>query len=123
VSFPLPWAGSHAPDLDAAHAAVAAQEARRKEATRVARLEIENACRALEQARQEVESFRSGRLAQSSELLEMARIGYDRGATSYLELLDAQHVYRTEQASYATALADYRIALADLQRAVGGQLP
>ena len=59
---------------------------------------------------------------QAKELLDMAQIGYSKGANSYLELLDAQQVYRSEQIEYARALAAWNEALAALQRAVGGKL-
>ena len=70
-----------------------------------------------------MESFRGGRLDNSRELLDQAQIGYSQGANTFLELLDAQQVYRTEQTDYTRALTDYNIALAALQRAVGGALP
>ena len=49
--------------------------------------------------------------------------GYEKGAASYLEVLDARQTLRAEQAEYARALADWNVARADLQRAVGGLLP
>ena len=63
-----------------------------------------------------------GRLEHASQLLDMSQTGYEKGATSYLELLNAQHVYLSEQSDYTRALADYDIALAALSRAVGGVL-
>ena len=77
----------------------------------------------MEQARKTVESFRSGRLNRSRQLLEMAQTGYSAGANTYLELLDAQQVYRNEQTEYARALAAYNSARAALEKAVGGTLP
>ena len=53
----------------------------------------------------------------------MAQTGYQQGANSYLELLDAQRTYLSEQTDYYRALAAYRTALAALKRAVGGSLP
>ena len=53
----------------------------------------------------------------------MAQTGYEKGASTYLEVLDAQNVSKNEQADYARALADHSIALAKLERAVGGKLP
>ena len=121
--FPLYDFGRNRADAASAKAAVSEQEAVISESRRVALLEVETAYRNLQQARLTVEGFRAGRLDNSRELLNMAQIGYNQGATTYLELLDAQQVYRTEQTDYTRALADYNIALAALQRAVGGQLP
>src|SRR5581483_4428869 len=121
--FPLFDLGRNRADIQTAQAALQEQDALAREAARTARLEVETAVRNLEQARRTVESFQAGRLQQAKELLEMAQIGYDKGATTYLELLDAQQVYRNEQTAYTRALADYNIAKATLQRAVGGTLP
>ncbi len=121
--FPLYDFGRNRADASSAKAALSEQEAIISETRRVALLDVETAYRNLQQARLTVEGFRAGRLDNSRELLTMAQIGYAQGATTYLELLDAQLVYRTEQTDYTRALADYNIALAALQRAVGGQLP
>ncbi len=119
---PFDFGQKHA-DVAAAEAAVAQQDAAIAEAQRTALLEVETAYRDLQQARTTVESFEAGRLTNAKELLGMAQTGYEKGASSYLEVLDAQNVYRNEQADYARALADYNIALATLERAVGGKLP
>ncbi len=123
IIFPLFDLGRNRADARAAQAALQDQTALLDEATRTARLEVETAYRNLELARQAVESFRKGRLDRSKELLDMTQLGYSKGANSYLELLDAQQIFRTEQTEYARALAAYQLALATLQRAVGGTLP
>jgi outer membrane protein TolC len=123
VVFPLFDYGRNRADAAVSEAALREQEANHNETLRVARLDVEIAARTLQQTRQIVESFRNGRLDRSKELLDMAQIGYDRGANSFLELLDAQQVFRSEQTEYARALANYNIARAALERAVGGVLP
>ena len=123
VTLPIKDMGRNRAEVRVAQAAVTEQDAVLTEAARIASLEIASAWRELERARREVESFRAGRLDQAKELLTMAQFGYERGATSYLELLDAQRVARVEQAEYAKALTTYRLALASLTRAVGGRLP
>lgn len=121
--FPLLDFGRNRADASSAQAAVAEQDAVVAETRRTALLDVETAYRNLQQARQTIESFQGGRLASSLELLNQAQIGYSSGANTFLELLDAQQVYRNEQTDYTRALADYNIALAALERAVGGQLP
>jgi cobalt-zinc-cadmium efflux system outer membrane protein len=106
-----------------AEAAVHEQQATLGEVTRAARLEVETAFATFERARGAVESFEKGRLQAAKELLDMEQIGYERGASSFLELLDAQQVYRNEQADYARSLAALNIARVALERAVGGRLP
>lgn len=121
IALPFVDLGGNRANVDTAKAAVSEQQARLDEQTRVARLEVENAYHSLGKARRAVESFQTGRLSRAKELLDMAQTGFEKGAASYLELLDAQQVYRNEQADYTRALADYNIAAADLLRAVGGE--
>ena len=121
--FPLADFGRSRSDVTVARAALSEQEAVIAESRRVALLDVDTAYRNLDQARRTVESFQGGRLNNSRELLDMAQVGYAQGANTFLELLDAQQVYRTEQTDYTRALAAYNIALAALQRAVGGTLP
>lgn len=123
VTFPLGDTGRIAADVRAADAAREEQVALLAELERTVRLDVEIAYRTAVQTKATAESFRAGRLDQSKELLSMVQVGYERGANSYIELLDAQQVYRTEQVEYARALAAYQIAIATLERAVGGKLP
>ncbi len=121
--FPLADFGRGRSDVTVAKAVLTEQDAIIAESRRMALLDVDTAFRNLEQARRTVESFQGGRLDSSRELLDMAQVGYAQGANTFLELLDAQQVYRTEQTDYTRALAAYNIALAALQRAVGGTLP
>lgn len=123
VTFPVVDFGGLRANAHAAQASLTEQEAALQEAKRVALLDVSTSLRNLEEARRTVESFQAGRLNQAKELLDMAQTGYRQGANTYLELLDAQQVYRSEQAEYARALAAYNTAKAALQRAVGGTLP
>ncbi len=122
VLLPFVDLGRNRADAAVADAAVREQRAIVAETTRTALLDVETAYRNMEQARKQVEAFQAGRLERSRELLEMARTGYEHGANTLLEYLDAQQVYRTEQTDYARALSAYNIARAALQRAVGGRL-
>jgi len=123
VSLPLLDRGRKRAQVQSAEAAVSEQRAVTDESVRTARLEIESALRALDLARRQLESFQTGRVARAKELLSMAQLGYEHGASSYLELLDAEQAYRTEQVGFVRAQAAYHIALAALQQAVGGRLP
>lgn len=122
LTWPLMDLGSIRADVADKKAALNEQDAKLAEATRVAKLEVETALHALDQSRKVVESFETGRIARAKELLDMVQTGYDKGGSSYLDVLDAQRAYRNEMADYARALADYNTALATLERAVGGRL-
>lgn len=121
--FPLYDYGRNRADAFVAQTALWEQEAVYNETLRTAQLDVRTAFRNLEQARSDLAAFEGGRLESAKELLDMAQTGYQKGANSYLELLDAQQVYRSEQVEYARALAAYNTAQAALQRAVGGKLP
>jgi outer membrane protein len=123
VVIPLLDFGRNRAGVAEARAGIIEQQGTLDQTTRSARLDVATTFERFVAAQRAVQSFDAGRLAQSRELLDMAQIGYERGANSYLELIDAQTVYRAEQAGYARALAAWNTSLADLQRAVGGQLP
>lgn len=123
IIFPLIDLGRIRAEIQLTQATAQEQQANNDELLRVARLNITTAWQTLEQVRQVLASFQPGRIAQAKELLDMAQLGYQHGATSYLELLDAQRVYREEQTNFLRAQVNYRLALATLQQAVGGCLP
>ena len=123
LTFPLLDYGSIQAATRAARAALDEQSAVLDETRRKVRLDVETACILLEQARSAVRSFEDGRLDRARELLEMLRVGYGRGASSYLELLDAQRTWHVEQTDYVRAITAYNAVLATLRRAVGGALP
>ena len=123
INIPIFDFGRNKAAVHQAQADARQQQAQVDEDLRAAQLEIASALRDLQTAQIVVQSFDQGRLSQAKELLNMAQIGYAHGANSYLELLDAQSVYATEQANYEQALTSWNIALATLQHAVGGKLP
>ncbi len=123
VVVPLFDFGRSRAGVSEAQAGATEQQALLDQATRAARLDVATTYARFVAAQQAVQAFDAGRLAQARELLDMAQTGYEHGANSYLELLDAQTVYRSEQADYARALAAWNTAHADLERAVGGTLP
>jgi cobalt-zinc-cadmium efflux system outer membrane protein len=74
----------------------------------------------METARVQIEVLEQGLLYQAKEALDIARFSFRHGATSLLEVIDAQRVYRQTLLEYAQARADHSIALARLEWAVGG---
>jgi len=123
IDIPIFDFGSNRAAVHQAQADARGQQAQVDEELRAARLEIAAALSDLQTAQIAVQSFDQGRLSNAKQLLDMAQIGYAQGANSYLELLDAQSVYTTEQTNYEQALTSWNIALANLQHALGGKLP
>ncbi len=123
LQFPIVDFGRNRADVDIAKSALKEQDFVVKETIRVAELDVRTAFRNWEQAKLAVASFVGDRLDNARELLTMAQTGYQQGANTYLELLDAQSAYHSEQVEYARALSAYQITRASLQKAVGGTLP
>jgi cobalt-zinc-cadmium efflux system outer membrane protein len=71
-------------------------------------------------AQAQMQVFEQGLLFQAKEAFDIAEFSFRHGATSLLEVIDAQRVYRQTLLEYAQARADHSIALARLERAVGG---
>ncbi|BFU92462.1 MAG: putative Cation efflux system protein CzcC [Nitrospira sp.] len=76
----------------------------------------------MQTAQAQMKVFEQGLLHQAREALDIAQFSFRHGATSLLEVIDAQRVYRQTLLEYAQAQADHSIALVRLERAVG-ELP
>lgn len=74
----------------------------------------------MQTAQAQMQVFEQGLSHQAQEALDIAQFSFRRGATSLLEVIDAQRVNRQILLEYAQARADHSIALARLERAVGG---
>ncbi|MDH5642493.1 MAG: TolC family protein, partial [Nitrospira sp.] len=69
-----------------------------------------------------IDVFDRGLLRQAQEALRLAQFSFQHGASSLLEVLDAQRVQRQIQLDYAEARHDLSVSLARLEQAVGGAL-
>jgi cobalt-zinc-cadmium efflux system outer membrane protein len=69
-----------------------------------------------------IEVFDKGLLKQAQEALRLAQFSFQQGASSLLEVFDAQRVQRQILLDYAQARHDLAVSLARLEQAVGGTL-
>ena len=69
-----------------------------------------------------IDVFDKGLLKQASEALRLAQFSFQQGASSLLEVFDAQRVQRQILLDYAQARHDLSVSLARLEQAVGGDL-
>ena len=69
-----------------------------------------------------IDVFNKGLLIQAQEALRLAQFSFQQGASSLLEVFDAQRVQRQIQMDYVQARYDLSVSLARLERAVGGTL-
>jgi len=84
--------------------------------------DVETAFVALRTSQERVDLYDTVYLKASHDSREIAEYAYRKGATSILDLLDAERTDRATQLAYRQALADYVTRLAQLQAAVGGEL-
>lgn len=69
-----------------------------------------------------IDVFNKGLLKQAQEALRLAQFSFQQGASSLLEVFDAQRVQRQIQMGYVQARYELSVSLARLERAVGGKL-
>jgi outer membrane protein TolC len=98
------------------------QEAQDLQIRHQVELDVQSAFLALDVTRRTVETYQNGIVPRSKSLLERIERGYKLGASSILDLIDAQSTYRITITSYNSAIGDYRQAIAQLERAVGAPL-
>ena len=119
VSFPIPLFNRNQGEIARAEserrrADFLAQD-RRNQVLR----EVETTWTALQSSRDRVRLYESTYLPQAKESRDIAEFAFQKGATSILDLLDAERTYRSTQLEYRRQLASYRTNLAQLEAAVG----
>ena len=119
VVFPLVDWGSIRADRKRAEAESAAQAHRVAAVRNTLRLDTDLALREVKRTEALIAEYQQGVVSQAEQLAEIARKGYKAGATSYLEVLEAQRTLREINMEYYSALADHMKALAQLEWALG----
>lgn len=119
ISIPVFDWGSARAERKSAVSEAQAQQKRLEAAKAEVALEVRQAADEVETSAGIVREYQSGIIERSEELAGMARTGFERGAISYLEVLEAQRTLRNTRADYLTALANHSKALARLEWASG----
>lgn len=119
VSFPIFDFGAIRGEIQRAKAGVEAAKARADLARQQVALEVEEAFLRTQEAQRQLESFETGILSQAEQLLKLTLEGYEQGALTLLDFLEAQRSFRITKTDYALALRNYRQAAAQLDRVVG----
>ena len=123
VVVPLFDFGSNKGERRALEAEARAQEATINLLRSQAATQVEQALLRLQQQRQTVERYRTGIVPLTLDLLRKTQIGYAQGASTYLEVLDAQRTLRQVQTEYLQALVGTRTSEAQLEGALGAAPP
>ena len=93
-----------------------------REAELQALTDVEKAYLAYQSARRILDIYDATTLERAGRLKNVAAFSYKEGATSLLELLDAERSYNQTISSYNQARADYQSALWQMEQAVGRPL-
>ncbi|HEY6402211.1 MAG TPA: TolC family protein [Blastocatellia bacterium] len=122
VSFPLLV-------YDKGYAAISQAQAQQESAVSLARdaelqavTDVEKAYLAYQSARRILNIYSSSTIERAGRLKTIAAFSYKEGATSLLELLEAERSYNQTISSYNQARADYQAALWLLEQAIGRPL-
>lgn len=123
IGFNLPLLDWGSAKAERRRAATAAQsQAKQLEAVRTqVELEVELAVQQARTSAAVVREYQGGIVGKSELLAGKAQEGYARGATGYLDVLEAQRTLRSTRTEYFSALSAYQKALAQLEWAAGGQ--
>jgi outer membrane protein, heavy metal efflux system len=84
--------------------------------------EINQHAREAETAQEQILVYEEGLLKQAQEALRIAQLSFRQGASSLLDVLDAQRVQRQITVDYNQARFELSLALTRFERAVGGPL-
>ncbi len=123
ITLPIFDFGSIGREKKAVQAEVRAQEAQLEALRQQATTQVEQALIRLQQQRQTVERYRAEIVPETLDLLRKTQIGYAAGASTYLEVLDAQRTLRQVQTEYLQALVGTRTGEAALESALGAAPP
>jgi cobalt-zinc-cadmium efflux system outer membrane protein len=121
ITAPIFDFGSIKNEKRAAQSEVKAQEATIALLKTQATAQVEQAIVRLDQQRATVSRFQNGIVPQTLDLLRKTQIGFDAGASTYLEVLEAQRTLRAVQAEYLQALVGVRTSEAQLESALGAE--
>jgi cobalt-zinc-cadmium efflux system outer membrane protein len=89
------------------------------EQSSIALTDVANAYAAVRANDDVVNLYQSGYLKQARDSRDISQYGYQHGAASLLDFLDAERSYRATELAYRQALASYMVALEQLRQAVG----
>jgi len=120
LSIPIPLWYQRQGEIETAKGAKHRAEAERLRVQNELTQAITRYVQDIRTAHEQIQVFDTGLLKQAEQTLRVARVSFQQGAASLLDVLDAQRVYRQTLLEYAQVRADLSIAVAQLERAVGG---
>jgi cobalt-zinc-cadmium efflux system outer membrane protein len=122
VSVPLFLNNNHQGEISQAVAQLQQAKAQLAQAELQALTDVDKAYKAYELSGQMLRLYTTEAVAKAEESLRIAGVSYKEGATSLLELSDAQRTYNQTRVAYNQAHLDYRMSLFQLELATGKKL-
>lgn len=122
TSIPIPLFDRNAGTVQARRERLEAAQSRLALAEASVEQDVRRAYETYASLSERVDLISRGLLGEADELLHAARVGYEEGEMSLVELLDAAEAYRDARVSSIDLLSDFQIAYFDLLRAAGGSI-
>ena len=122
ITFPLPLFNRNQGEIARTRSEVVRARAAADTARAQVIADVETAFAALHTSQERVDLYERVYLDDSHRSREIAEYAYRKGATSILDLLDAERTDRATRLAYRQALADYVTRLGQLEAAAGGEL-
>jgi len=122
LAMPLFDFGSIRGSVEKAQHDVEAQRAQNTQTFQSVTLDVQRAYSELLRSQRTVEAFQDGILPRTKSLLDRVEKGFTLGASTILDLIDAQETYRSVRNDYNNALGDHRRALDQLEHAIGAPI-
>jgi len=119
ISFPIPLFNRNQGEIARAKSERLRAEYLASAAANQVLQDVETAYASLDSARNRVHLYEQTYLSRAKESRDIAEFAFQKGATSLLDLLDAERTHRATQLAYRQALAAYMTSLAQLEAAVG----
>jgi cobalt-zinc-cadmium efflux system outer membrane protein len=119
VTVPLPFGNRNQGGIARAEAEQRVAETNLRIARNRALVDVENAYRAYETARELVKAYETGLLKQADESRDITLEAYREGAAELISLLDAQRTRSEVRTNYFRALFDYYHSIFQLELATG----
>lgn len=119
ISIPLKLSNRYKGDLKVAQFAITQTEVQYQQVLLTIQSEVTQAFMNYKAAQKQVYQFKSGLLFDAQKVLDGKVYSYKRGASSLLEVLNAQRTYNDMQQNYNQSLFNYATSLIVLEKAAG----
>ena len=122
VSIPLFINNNHQGEINQALAQLSLVKTQLSQAKLQAMTDVDKAYKAYQLSKQMLDVYTAETLLKSEESFNIAGVSYKEGASSLLELQEAQRTYNQTRVQYNQAHFDYRMSLYQIEAATGKQL-